>query len=229
MKITWYGESGFRLESQGKSLLLDPYFSDALGKRREDRRRLISADPAWTEEPADYLLFTHCHIDHTDPETAAALLRAHPGLIMAGPPSSRALLPDAPVFFEMKAGDTAQLSPFRVTATPAVHSDRWAVGYTVEAEGKLLYFSGDTALLCGLQERVPKSPDVAFLCFNGGVGKNMEEADALRLAQAIAPRCVVPFHYGVLPGGAHPEAFLILLKQAGIPTHLCEIGKRWIL
>lgn len=225
MKITWYGESGFRVESAGKALLLDPYFSDALGKKREDRHRLCPVDPKWIQAQADYLLFTHCHIDHTDPETVELLLSAHPHLILAGPPSSRALLPFAPVFFELRAKEKAQLYPFEIEALPAVHSDRWSLGYAVRAEGKTLYFSGDTALLCGVQDRVPKEADAAFLCFNAGVGKNMNEQDALRMVKAISPRLVVPFHYGVLPGGVTPDEFMAVMGTENIPVRKLEIGE----
>ena len=229
MKVTWYGESGFCIEAEGKRLLIDPYFSDALGKKREDRHRLVPVSEEWLTASYDYLLFTHCHIDHTDPETVETLLAANPHLILAGPRSSLQLLPFAPLWAELREGAEARFGPFRVTALPAIHSDRFALGYRVEVEGKTLYFSGDTALLSGLQERVPQKPDAAFLCFNAGVGKNMDEKDAVRLALVIRPGIVIPFHYGILPGGVEPGRFCQLLTEAGVPWYLPGYGETFEL
>ena len=225
MKITWYGESGFRIQSNGVSILIDPYFSDALGKQNAEKHRLVPVDPSWLTDKYDCLLFTHWHIDHTDPETVQELLKSNPGMIILGPPSSRDLVSFAPVYVEMKDGDNARFHGIEIRALPAVHSDRWALGYEIKAEGKTLYFSGDTALLSAVQERVPHNADVAFLCFNAGVGKNMNEADAVRMANTITPRLVVPFHYGVIPGGVQPDLFRSMLKEAGIPNFFPAVGE----
>ena len=124
------------------------------------------------------VFLTHAHIDHTDPQTVQMLLGRQPRLMFAGPPSSHAVLKDCPCFFELFEGAKVTLGAFAIRALPAIHSDRYALGYEIVHEGKTLYFSGDTALLCDLAARVPHQPDAAFLCFNAGVGKNMNAQDA---------------------------------------------------
>jgi len=214
MKITWLGESGFILDDGQKAILLDPYWSDALGERREDRHRLLPIKQEWLERSYDLVLFTHAHIDHTDPQTIQMLLARQPRLMFAGPPSSHDVLKDCPCFFELFEGAKVTLGAFVIRALPAIHSDRYALGYEIVYEGKTLYFSGDTALLCDLAARVPHQPDAAFLCFNAGVGKNMNAQDATVLAERIDAKLVIPFHYGILPGGVTPEEFeALLIKQ----------------
>lgn len=218
MTITWLGESGFVLEDGVTSIILDPYFSDALARRKSGKSRMLPPVPAFTSRSYDLMLMTHCHIDHTDPETVELLLGNNPRMILAGPLSSYNILKEAlrgAVYTQVSVGSLLSVGEFRVTAQPAIHSDPHAVGYLIERQNKRYYFCGDTALLCGLQDRVPHATDVAFLCFNGGVGKNMDIADALRLATTISPRCVVPFHYGVIPGEANVELFLKTMLEAG--------------
>ena len=229
MKITWLGESGFLLEDDKHALLIDPYFSDALGKRRADRHRLLPVKPEWLNREYDMVLFTHCHIDHTDPETTNTLLERLPRLVLAGPPSSREVLGNVPYWVDVLERTQLTLGRFHIRALPAIHSDRFALGYEICHEGQTLYFSGDTALLCGLADRIPKEPDAAFLCFNAGVGKNMDAADAVHLAKLIRAKRVIPCHYGLLPDGAKPETFTNLLKENGIAFSLPKYGETFVI
>ena len=171
----------------------------------------------------DLLLFTHCHIDHTDPDTVRLLRRNNPCLLLAGPLSSWQVLAaevpaaelDAMSFAEIRTGGFLKFGAFKITAQPAIHSDQLAIGYLIEHGNRRYYFSGDTALLCNLQQRAPQDADAAFLCFNAGIGKNMDVADALRLAKAIAPAVVVPFHYGLLPAPTDVTAFVRAFRAEG--------------
>lgn len=225
VQITWMGESGFLIEDQTTALLIDPYFSDALGNRCADRHRLLPVRKEWLEKRYDLVLLTHCHIDHTDPETIRTLLNGQPELNIAGPVSSHRVLSFAPRYFELAEGACITIGAFSIRALPAIHSDSAALGYEIGHDGSRLYFSGDTALLCDLQKRVPQHPDVAFLCFNGGVGKNMDMADAAKLADLIGARLVIPFHYGLIPSDVKPQKLEQLLKEKGIPCFIPDYGE----
>ena len=144
MKITWLGESGFVLESGETRLLLDPYLSDSLGARDPARSRLLPVDESFFSLDYNLLLFTHFHIDHTDAETVKKLLGKKAKLIMAGPRSSYNVVKPfmhSAMFFELVVDSMIRSGNFEITALPAIHSDPYAVGYKIYAEGKTLYFS----------------------------------------------------------------------------------------
>jgi L-ascorbate metabolism protein UlaG (beta-lactamase superfamily) len=218
LQITWLGESGFILEDEKKVIVLDPYLSDSLSKRKPDMKRLLPPDPQFVNKAYDLLLLTHAHTDHTDPETIKMLLQANPEMIIAGPLSSYLAAKSdmaGATYVQMSPDSLMTIGQFQITAQIAIHSDRYALGYLIKHESRSYYFSGDTALLCNIQDRIPHNLDVAFLCFNGGNGKNLDIDDAVRFAQAITPSCVVPFHYGVLPSSVSVEAFEQAMTQAG--------------
>ena len=54
--LTWYGHATLGLETAGKKLLIDPYFTDN-----------PSATTTADEVTADYILVTHGHGDHLSP------------------------------------------------------------------------------------------------------------------------------------------------------------------
>lgn len=225
MNITWFGESGFLLEDDRYSILIDPYFTDSLGEKYPEKCRLLPVNPEWLKRSYDLALFSHCHIDHADPATIRKLNQTSPRLLLAGPPSVRKTLGKQPFFFELFPKGCVDFGDFHIRALPAVHSDCYALGYEIVHKGRKLYFSGDTALLCDLAKRVSQKPDIAFLCFNAGVGKNMNEEDAVKLASLLGAQCVIPFHYGLLPGGTTPEHFCRLLSEKGINWYLPAYGE----
>ena len=230
MRITWLGESGFILESGNTRILLDPYLSNSLGICDPAKSRILPVQENFLSLNYDLLLFTHWHVDHTDTETVKLLLKHNNRLLMAGPCSSynvvRPFIQSA-MFFKLTIDSVVRSGDFEITALPAIHSDQYALGFKICVEEKTLYFSGDTALLCGLQERVPKQPDIAFLCFNGGMGKNMDISDALRLSKEIRPKLVVPAHYGIIPSGTDVVDFIRAFEKEGIFVQLPEYCNSW--
>jgi L-ascorbate metabolism protein UlaG (beta-lactamase superfamily) len=83
------------------------------------------------------------------------------------------------------------------TATPLYLGE--PVGFVIELPGgPRVYFAGDTALfgdmrLIGETHR----PDIAFLPIGGHY--TMGPAGAAKATELIAPRVVVPIHYGTFP------------------------------
>lgn len=218
MKIFWLGESGFVLDDGHARIIIDPYLSDAMGAQNPENRRRIPLDESFLRKRYDLLLFTHAHADHADPETVAALLSANPDLVLCGPPSVLEKLRGqvgSALFVELSAGNRLQRGAFMLQAVMAVHSDPGALGFLVNYENNTIYFSGDTAFLCGLERHIPEGVDAAFVCVNGGIGRNMEPGDALRLARRIKPKRLFPAHFGVLRDDQCAQTFLRLARAEG--------------
>ena len=78
----------------------------------------------------------------------------------------------------------------------AEHSDVHPIGVIIEAEGKVLYATGDTLYNTDIFEDIPNVVDTVFLPVNG-VGNNMNMVDAERFCERIAPKVAVPMHCGL--------------------------------
>lgn len=66
--ITWLGQAGFMFRSpSGQVVLVDPYLSDACERQFGFRRQVASpVEPHALS--ADWLVCTHNHLDHQDPD-----------------------------------------------------------------------------------------------------------------------------------------------------------------
>lgn len=69
MKITWIGQAGLILKSQGKTVIVDPYLSDSVKKVNPNNCRRVPVDTNLFGIKPDIIILTHNHMDHTDEET----------------------------------------------------------------------------------------------------------------------------------------------------------------
>lgn len=211
MIIRWIGQGGYAItDGHGIRYLIDPYLSVEEGGRHA---RLVA--PPWKPQdaPADYVLCTHDHLDHTDPQ---ALSQMHNVREFIGPPSSIAILKGEGIATErlrpIERGQTLLVGNAQVSAYPAIHTPD-SVGFLWSADGWKLYITGDSEfgpeleVLCGLE------PDILFCCINGKWG-NMNHEEAVQLTIMMRPRLVVPMHYGMFATNTvDPQLFLDALKN----------------
>ncbi|MBO4366994.1 MAG: MBL fold metallo-hydrolase [Clostridia bacterium] len=208
MKITRLGQAGLLFETARTTVLADPYFSDSAFAVSGVHRKKEVPERAKDIRP-DLLLLTHDHIDHYDPETVQSFVNASTRVTVLSPDSVwrrvRELGGDNN-FVRMEPGVTWTEKDVTVTALTARHSDPYAIGFALEAEGLRILITGDTLL--DLDWRVPagfERPDFLFLPINGR-GNNMNAADAAKLARALNAKHAVPVHYGMLDD-CSPDAF----------------------
>lgn len=62
MKATWLGQAGLLFETGCLKIMIDPYFSNSVGRRQGKNRRIPIA-PAMQELKPDVLICTHNHPD----------------------------------------------------------------------------------------------------------------------------------------------------------------------
>jgi len=231
MNLTWLGQGGFLLECDGRRLVIDPYLSDCLA-RLHGVRRLIPPPLTIEQLKPDVVFVTHDHLDHFDPETMVPLMNAFPDCRLVGPESvvehgrregfaEERLSCIAP-------GRTVEVAGYRLTATPAMHSDRFAVGVLIEAGGRLLYVSGDTLYSPTLGAEVlalaPRPIDCVLICVNGKLN-NMDAASAAKVVGELRPAVAIPMHYGLFAENTvDPEEFLSPCREAGQPTRTLTPG-----
>ena len=201
--------------------MVDPYFSNSVGKKNPEKNRRIEADLSFLSNTPDILIVTHCHLDHLDPETLDMIFRkADKAMTVICPESC----------FEKLEGYGANhnyvmLNPHSVWsergvtvyAVKAEHSDRFAAGYIIDDGNKTFYVSGDTLynydVIDEVLELCEDGVDYAFVPING-VGNNMNITDAADFVYEIGAKRAVPIHYGLFdsidPQGFDFEDKLIL-------------------
>lgn len=203
MKITWLGQAGLMLETEGVCIIVDPYLSNSVAAIEPHNERRVPVDERFLSVTPDILVLTHNHLDHTDPETLAHYLGENTAVCVLA--SENAYLNARKRFGGLKnnyvrfnAGTEWTERGIRFRAVYAEHSDPHAIGVLIEAEGKVYYVTGDTLYNARILSELPKHIDCVFIPVNG-VGNNMNMTDAKRFCEQIgAP--AVPMHCGLFDG-----------------------------
>jgi L-ascorbate metabolism protein UlaG (beta-lactamase superfamily) len=199
---------------------------------------------------ARWVLSSHRHTDHFDPETLTPLF--------AQSPDARLILPLAHLQAALDMGlNRDQVQPTRgeerleladgltITSLPSAHPDfdhhedtgYPFLGFVLEMDGLTLYHSGDTLAYPGLAARLkPFAPHILFLPINGtsptlqrlGVPPNMSADEALALAHAVGPRLVIPHHYDMFTfNTADVGRFADRAREQRIPYAVLRVGERY--
>ena len=201
MNIVWLGHASFRLESDGKVLLIDPWLTG---------NPMLSEDQhAAATEGATHILLTHAHFDH-----AADIIKLAKDL-------------DIPVVgqFDLMSfwgksegittmgfnkGGTVDAGGVAVTMVPASHSSTMGspegpncigteCGFMLKAEGKTVYISGDTDIMADMAWMGEyHAPDIGILSTGGHFTMDMKQA-AYAAKRYFDFKTVIPCHYGTFP------------------------------
>jgi L-ascorbate metabolism protein UlaG (beta-lactamase superfamily) len=145
---------------------------------------------------ADLILVTHDHYDHLGDSVEIA--RKTNATIVSVPELSQNL--GQVKKFSMSLGAFVRIEGVQVAMVPAVHTSLKGlpVGYVIEAEGRRLYHTGDTAVF-GDMKLIKElyRPGLVMLPIGGHyVMGPMEAAYALKL---LEPEVAIPMHYKTFP------------------------------
>lgn len=227
MNVTWLGQAGLYIETGGPRVLIDPYLSDCVGEADPAKRRRLPVQPWMRELRPDVLVFTHDHLDHYDPQTAAHFLSRSEPMTVLSPascwPKARAH-GGAHNYVLFDRGTEWTQQGVRFTAVPAVHSDPAAIGVVIEGEDACLYVTGDTLYSRAVFPALPGRIDAVFLPINGA-GNNMNAQDAARFAADCGAKLAVPIHWGLLDA-VDPAQFPFTPKYIPEYGKTIEIGER---
>ena len=148
MKITYYGQSCFAIETKGKTILFDPYIS----------KNPLAKDIDVNSIQADYIALSHGHFDHTADaidiakRTGATIIAAyeiHNWAQQQGIKKTHPMNPGGQWTFDFGT----------ILCVTAVHSSSFEdgsyagnpMGFVIWNEEGCLYFAGDTALTMDMQ------------------------------------------------------------------------------
>jgi len=217
MQLTWFSHSNFRLQADGVSVLIDPFF---VGNPK--------APVAWQSVgKVDAVLVTHDHGDHVG--QAAEICQATGAKLVCifdlaakmqeqGVPSGQIL--------GMNLGGTVEAAGIHIKMVQAFHSSATGTpaGYILTFPGGFCaYHSGDTALFSDMKLfRRFFDIDLAMLPVGGWF--TMDAAEAAVACSFLGCRMVAPMHWGTFPVLAqNTDAFAAALKEHAPETKLVSL------
>lgn len=216
VRLYWLGQAGFAFRTAtGQRIFLDPYLSDACERLHGFKRLSLPALRA-EEVRADWVILTHEHTDHLDPDAIPVIARNNPGCRFAGPVGCVAGLEQAGVPAErrvvLEPNRRHDLGDLVVHTVPADHGDisPSALALILEFGGVRVMATGDSSWRPVLFKPLyDLKPDVVLPAINGVFG-NMNHIDAARLVSEAKPRIAIPCHFWTLAeqGGGDPGGFI---------------------
>ncbi|MEL6677146.1 MAG: metal-dependent hydrolase [Pseudomonadota bacterium] len=201
MNIIWLGHSGFRIEIGGEVLLVDPWLTGNPMFADGDRARAI--------EGASLVLLSHGHGDHSADALAIARELSIP---IAG-------IYDLMTWWGetegvetigFNKGGTIRIGQVAITMVNATHSSSVTgpdgpvyaggeAGYMIAAEGKTIYFSGDTDVMADMEIlQALHAPEIGLLAAGGHFTMDMHRA-AFAAKMFFEFETVIPCHYQTFP------------------------------
>jgi L-ascorbate metabolism protein UlaG (beta-lactamase superfamily) len=221
MKTTFYGQATFMIETGGKKLLFDPFITPNPAAKDID---INSLKP-------DYILISHGHGDHV-----ADLLdiQKDSGAVVICIAEIAGWLETKGVknAHGMNIGGGFNFDFGRVKMVNAIHSSTLPdgspggnpAGFVVWAEGKTIYFAGDTALTYDMKLLADENLDWAFLPI--GDNYTMGPDDAIKASSFINCKNVIGMHYDTFPViKINKEEVAKKFVKAGINLKLPAIGE----
>ncbi len=188
MKVRFLGHSAFEIRGS-KTLYIDPFFTG----------NPLAAVGVGDIGEADLVLVSHDHDDHI--ADAAALCKQTGAVLVATHEIAVDLAEKEGIQAEgMNIGGTLDFDGTRVSMVNALHTSPTSdcVGLVVEIDGKVIYHLGDTGLFGDMKLYAEFwSFDLALVPI--GDRYTMGPRSAARAVEFLAPRKVVPMHYGTFP------------------------------
>lgn len=239
------GQAGFRLQFDDTVVYIDPYLSDSVAELDgEDLQRLVPI-PILPENVTDatWVLISHIHLDHCDPQTLIPLSCSSSeckficpqevGILLSELGISKSRIVAAPEEWMVLSSD------LRLRAVPSAHPaiERDAsgclrcVGYVLEYQNRLIYHAGDTSPAVELIDALKNlgSIEVALLPVNEknfyrdrrGIIGNMSVREAFQMAIDIDAATIVPMHWDMFqPNSVFLEEIELLYRLIAPPIKM---------
>jgi L-ascorbate metabolism protein UlaG (beta-lactamase superfamily) len=221
MKTTFYGHASVELETGGKKLLFDPFISPNPMAKHID---INSLKP-------DYILISHGHGDHVA-DLAAIQKNSGAKVICIAEIAGWLGKQGIDNTHGMNIGGGFDFDFGRVKMVYALHSSSMPdgsyggnpAGFVIYAEGKKIYYAGDTALTYDMKLLAEEKLDWAFLPI--GDNYTMGADDAIKACGFINCKNIIGMHYDTFPAIKIDKAQVAeKFKKAGINLKLPAIGE----
>jgi L-ascorbate metabolism protein UlaG (beta-lactamase superfamily) len=221
MELTWLGHASFRLDAGGKRIYIDPFLNG--NPKCPDNEK--------SPERVDIIALTHGHGDHVG--DTVELAKQH-GATVVAPVELAGWLGSQGVenTRDPNKGGTEDVDGIRFTLTNAFHSSSnndgaymgEPCGIVVRADGKSVYFAGDTCVF-GDMQLIGRlySPDLAVLPI--GDHYTMGPREAALAVELLGAKRVLPCHWGTFPALTGTPDALAEKVGSGVTVERIEPGE----
>ncbi|TFF86710.1 metal-dependent hydrolase [Candidatus Thorarchaeota archaeon] len=210
MKFTYLGHASFKVESEGKTIFVDPWLDGP-------------TSPLKTEdvESADVVLVTHDHGDHGFSEGVKICKKTGAYFVAINELGIKAREQNGVEnVHTLNIGGSVEIDGIRITLVQAFHSCGTGAptGFVVSCTEGTFYHAGDTGVFSSMSLIGELySPDVVLLPI--GSYYVMDEEQAALAVSLLKPKYVIPMHYDTFPViKANPEEFRTLVSQRSPST-----------
>ncbi|MGB7338589.1 MAG: metal-dependent hydrolase [Phototrophicaceae bacterium] len=203
LSFTWLGHSTYVLESDGRSLIIDPFLTN---------NPLVETTP--DDIDVDLILLTHAHGDHTGysdrgpaGDTLAIAERTGAMIVCNFEMGNWFMgqgVPEEQVF-QGNPGGTMRGDWADVKFTQAFHSSSFGDGsyggqpngLIIRAGGYTVYHAGDTSLFGDMTLIGDEGLDAAILPIGDVFTMGVE--DSIKAAKLLRAKYIIPCHYNTFP------------------------------
>lgn len=224
MKITYYGQSCFAIETKGKTILTDPFITP------NELAKDINVDSI----TADYIAVSHGHQDHiADLESIAKRTKAK--VIASYEVANWANEKGIDNTHPMNTGGKWEFDFGTIMCVNAIHSSSFpdgsyagpTMGFVIWNEDGCLYFAGDTALTMDMKLIPMLCPPVDVAILPIGDNFTMDVKQAIIASDFVNCKRIVGCHYDTFGFiEIDKEGAIKAFEDAGKALILLDIGQR---
>ena len=221
MKVSFYGHACIELHLEQSSILFDPFI----------RPNKLASNINVAEIKPDYILLSHGHEDHMA-DLFEIQKNGNSTVICIAEIAYWLNAKGLTKVHGMNIGGSYSFDFGKVKMVNALHSSSLPdgsyggnpAGFIIRADGKKIYFAGDTALFSDMKLMADENLDWAFL----PIGDNftMGVDDAIKATGFINCKNIIGIHYNTFPPiQINEQEALDKFAAAGLNLRLLSIGQ----